>query len=276
MASIPLGWLTLHTVASFHYANLFYALDAGGGEAGGLDFPGTPEPGPWDFLYFSFVIGMTAQVSDVAVRTTPLRRAALAHGVAAFFYNAVILALAVNAAISQAGEAPNALSSAGELAKVCSTSREHGIRMAKGIDYRQLMHRAFRQVMAEVLAQVARDGLPGKHHFFITFDTTHPGVDMPAHLRARYPKEMMIVLQEWFEDLAVMKDRFSITLSFGSMPESLVVPFDAVKTFVDPSVEIGFKFEEAARDESRARRTRRRAPRRPRRARRATAARARS
>ena len=117
--------------------------------------------------------------------------------------------------------------------------------MAKGINYRQLMHRAFRQVMAEVLAQVAREGLPGQHHFFITFDTTHPGVDMPAHLRARYPKEMMIVLQEWFEDLAVMKDRFSITLSFGNVPESLVVPFDAVKTFVDPSVEIGFKFEEA-------------------------------
>jgi hypothetical protein len=122
--------------------------------------------------------------------------------------------------------------------------------MAKGIDYRQLMHRAFRQVMAEVLAQVAREGLPGKHHFFITFDTTHPGVDMPAHLRARYPREMMIVLQEWFEDLAVMKDRFSITLSFGNVPESLVVPFDAVKTFVDPSVEIGFKFEEAAGEES--------------------------
>ena len=59
--------------------------------------------------------------------------------------------------------------------------------MAKGINYRQLMHKAFRQVMAEVLAQVARDGLPGQHHFFITFDTTHPGVDMPGHLRARYP-----------------------------------------------------------------------------------------
>ena len=117
--------------------------------------------------------------------------------------------------------------------------------MAKGINYRQLMHRAFRQVMAEVLTQVARDGLPGQHHFFITFDTTHPGVDMPAHLRARYPKEMMIVLQEWFEDLAVMKDRFSVTLSFGNVPEPIVVPFDAVKTFVDPSVEIGFKFEEA-------------------------------
>lgn len=112
VASLPLGWMTLHTVMSFHYANLFYAPrrgavdDAATGSAmpsGGLDFPGTPEPGPWDFLYFSFVIGMTAQVSDVAVRTTRMRRAALAHGVVAFFYNAVILALAVNAAIAGAG-----------------------------------------------------------------------------------------------------------------------------------------------------------------------------
>jgi uncharacterized membrane protein len=103
VASIPLGWLMLHTLAAFHYANLFYAPAPEGGEAGGLDFPGTPEPGLWDFLYFSFVIGMTAQVSDVAVRTTPLRRTALAHGVASFFYNTVILALAVNAAIAYAG-----------------------------------------------------------------------------------------------------------------------------------------------------------------------------
>lgn len=108
IASLPLGWMTLHTVMSFHYANLFYAprRDAAGGSdaaAGGLDFPGTPAPGPWDFLYFSFVIGMTAQVSDVAVRTTAMRRAALGHGVVAFFYNAVILALAVNAAIAGAG-----------------------------------------------------------------------------------------------------------------------------------------------------------------------------
>ncbi len=117
--------------------------------------------------------------------------------------------------------------------------------MAKGINYRQLMHRAFRQVMAEVLTQVARDGLPGKHHFFITFDTNHPGVDMSPALRARYPQEMTIVLQDWFADLAVMKDRFSVTLNFGNVPELIVVPFDAVKTFVDPSVEIGFKFEEA-------------------------------
>jgi uncharacterized membrane protein len=102
VASVPLGWLTLHTLAAFHYANLFYAPRSGGA-AGGLDFPGTGEPGPWDFLYFAFVIGMTAQVSDVAVRTTPMRRATLAHGIGSFFYNAVILALAVNAAIAYAG-----------------------------------------------------------------------------------------------------------------------------------------------------------------------------
>jgi hypothetical protein len=115
--------------------------------------------------------------------------------------------------------------------------------MAKGINYGQLTQKAFRQVMADVLAQVAREGLPGKHHFFITFDTTHPGVDMDPALKARYPKEMMIVLQDWFRDLAVMKDRFSVTLNFGDVPEPLVIPLEAVKTFVDPSVEFGFRFD---------------------------------
>lgn len=115
--------------------------------------------------------------------------------------------------------------------------------MPKAINYGQLMHKALRQLMAEVLAQVARDGLPGKHHFFITFDTAHPGVDMDQGLRARYPKEMTIVLQEWFADLAVMKDRFSVTLNFGNVPEPIVVPFEAIKTFVDPSVEFGLRFD---------------------------------
>jgi hypothetical protein len=115
--------------------------------------------------------------------------------------------------------------------------------MAKGINYGQLMHKALRQLMAEVLSQVARSGLPGKHHFFITFDTTHPGVDMDASLQARYPKEMTIVIQEWFRDLAVMKDRFTVTLNFGNVPEPIVVPFDAIKTFVDPSVEFGLRFD---------------------------------
>jgi uncharacterized protein len=115
--------------------------------------------------------------------------------------------------------------------------------MPKAINYGQLMHKALRQLMAEVLSQVAREGLPGKHHFFITFDTTHPGVDMNGTLKARYPKEMTIVLQDWFADLAVMKDRFSVTLNFGNVPEPIVVPFEAIKTFVDPSVEFGLRFD---------------------------------
>ena len=115
--------------------------------------------------------------------------------------------------------------------------------MAKAINYGQLTHKAFRGLIAEVLTLVAREGLPGKHYFFITFDTTHPGVDMAALLRARYPSEMTIVLQEWFRDLAVMKDRFTVTLNFGDVPEPIVVPFEAIKTFVDPSVEFGVRFD---------------------------------
>ncbi len=115
--------------------------------------------------------------------------------------------------------------------------------MAKSINYGQLMHKALRGLMAEVLAQVARDGLPGEHHFFITFDTTHPGVDMATSLRERYPGEMTVVLQNQFDDLAVMKDRFSVTLSFGNVPYPIVIPFDAIKTFADPSVNFGLKFD---------------------------------
>ncbi len=97
-AGIPLGWLTTHTLAAFHYANLYYAPQAGG-VAGGLDFPGDePEdPGPWDFVYFAFVIGMTAQVSDVQVTSDTLRRTVLAHSVLSFFYYTVIVGLAVSA-----------------------------------------------------------------------------------------------------------------------------------------------------------------------------------
>jgi uncharacterized membrane protein len=103
VAGVPLGWLTLHTVAAFHYAHLYYARGPDGGDAGGLAFPGTAEPGPWDFLYLAFAIGMCAQVSDVVVRTTRLRRTVLAHGIASFFYNTVILALVVNAVLAFAG-----------------------------------------------------------------------------------------------------------------------------------------------------------------------------
>lgn len=105
-ASVPLGWLMVHTIAAFHYARLFYSNEQDDGEqvdgevAGGLDFPGTDAPAAWDFLYHAFVIGMAAQVSDVQVTSTAMRRTALAHGIAAFFYNTVLVALAVNFAVS--------------------------------------------------------------------------------------------------------------------------------------------------------------------------------
>lgn len=121
--------------------------------------------------------------------------------------------------------------------------------MTKTINYGQLMHKAALSMLADVLSQVAREGLPGKHHFYITFDTTHPGVDMSPSLRGRYPKEMMIVMQEWFQDLAVMKDRFTVTLNFGDVPEAIVVPFDALKSFIDPSVEFGLSFRPKAEGE---------------------------
>jgi uncharacterized membrane protein len=101
--SVPLGWLTLHTVAAYHYGHLYYmraGQDGSDRDAAGLSFPETVEPTTWDFLYFSFVIGMTAQVSDVQVLTTPMRRLVMAHGIVAFLYNTVLLALAVNIAVS--------------------------------------------------------------------------------------------------------------------------------------------------------------------------------
>jgi uncharacterized membrane protein len=102
VAAVPLGWLTLHTLYAFHYARLFYARTGGDKEARGLDFPGTEAPGPWDFLYFSFVVGMTAQVSDVVVSSGGMRRSVLAHGALSFFYNTVIVALTVNAVVALA------------------------------------------------------------------------------------------------------------------------------------------------------------------------------
>jgi hypothetical protein len=111
------------------------------------------------------------------------------------------------------------------------------------LNYGQLMQKAMRRMMAEVLSEVADNGLPGKHHFYISFETGHPGVDIPDWLRERYPDEMTIVLQDWFDDLAVAPDRFSVTLNFSNEPQTLVIPFGAVRTFVDPSVRFGLKFD---------------------------------
>lgn len=121
--------------------------------------------------------------------------------------------------------------------------------MRGGLDYGNLMHRAMRGLIRDVMAQVADRGLPGAHHFFITLNTRHPGVAMADWLRSRYPDEITIVIQHWYDHLEVDPDGFAITLNFGNQPEPLYVPFDAISTFVDPSVEFGLKFETQIDDE---------------------------
>jgi uncharacterized membrane protein len=102
-AAAPLGWTVMHVLMAQHYAHAYYTRGVGGKDVGGLNFPGTKEPSLADFWYFSFGIGMTAQVSDVTVGTPALRRWVLGHSVGAFFYNTGILALAVNAGVALAG-----------------------------------------------------------------------------------------------------------------------------------------------------------------------------
>ncbi len=115
--------------------------------------------------------------------------------------------------------------------------------MTDSINYGRLMHDAMRELLARVLQDVVEGGLPGEHHFFITFETQADGVDIPGWLREKYPKEMTIVMQEWFENLKVDDDGFSVTLNFGDEEVTMAIPFDAILTFVDPSVEFGLRFE---------------------------------
>ena len=111
------------------------------------------------------------------------------------------------------------------------------------IDYGNLMHRAMRSLIQNVLIKVAAEGLPGDHHFFITFDTMHPDVEIADWLSDRYPGDMTVVVQHWFDNLVVTDEGFTITLNFGDNPETLYIPYDAIQTFVDPSVEFGLRFE---------------------------------
>ncbi|MGK7652805.1 SspB family protein [Roseovarius sp. B08] len=123
--------------------------------------------------------------------------------------------------------------------------------MPHSIDYGKLMHRAMRGLIQEVLCGVRDNGLPGAHHFFITFETTHPDAELANWLRERYPNEMTVVMQHWFDNLEVTDEGFTVTLNFGDSPETLYIPYDAIQTFVDPSVEFGLRFEsqEEAEDE---------------------------
>ncbi len=124
--------------------------------------------------------------------------------------------------------------------------------MTRTIDYGNLMHRAMRSLIQEVLKDIEANGLPGEHHFFITFDTHHPDVRIADWLVDRYPGEMTVVMQHWYENLEVGEDGFSVTLNFGDSAEPLYIPYDAIKTFVDPSVEFGLRFETQEDDDDEA------------------------
>ncbi len=121
--------------------------------------------------------------------------------------------------------------------------------MSGTIDYGNLMHRAMRSLIQAVLTDVQKDGLPGEHHFFITFDTLHPDVEIAEWLSDRYPGEMTVVMQHWYDNLTVTDDGFAVTLNFGDSPEPLYIPYNAIKTFVDPSVEFGLRFETQEEDD---------------------------
>jgi uncharacterized protein len=111
------------------------------------------------------------------------------------------------------------------------------------IRYDVLARDALRGVLRRVLSDAAAHGLPGEHHFFITFLSKAEGVKISPRLLAQYPEEMTIILQHQFWDLVVTDDRFEVGLSFGGIPERLVVPFHAIKNFYDPSVQFGLTFE---------------------------------
>ena len=109
--------------------------------------------------------------------------------------------------------------------------------------YDEMVEEALRGVVRKALAEAAEKGLPGAHHFYITFETEHPEVSIADHLKSRYPEEMTIVLQHQFWGLEVEESRFSVTLSFNDRHERLTVPFEAVTAFADPAVKFGLRFE---------------------------------
>ncbi len=116
----------------------------------------------------------------------------------------------------------------------------------EGLQYETMMESALRGVMRQALVYAAERGLPGNHHFYITFRTEHPGVEIPATLHQKYPREMTIVLQYQYWRLGVSDEGFEVTLSFDAKQERLVIPFAAVTAFVDPSVQFGLQFPSAA------------------------------
>jgi hypothetical protein len=117
--------------------------------------------------------------------------------------------------------------------------------MNDGLHYPQLIDNAMRGVVRDILKRVSVTGLPGDHHFYVSFSTIFPGVKISETLKSKYPKEITIVLQHQFWDFKVEENQFQATLSFSGVPEKLVVPYAALTAFADPSVKFGLQFQPA-------------------------------
>ncbi len=118
------------------------------------------------------------------------------------------------------------------------------------LNYPALIDTAMRGMVRDLMRRVQSDGLPGEHHFYISYDTQHPGVRMSEQLRAKYPKDITIVMQHQFWDFKVEDAQFHVTLSFGGAPEKLTVPFAALTAFADPSIKFGLQFQVAPSENS--------------------------
>ena len=121
--------------------------------------------------------------------------------------------------------------------------------MSKTLNYTIMMQDALRTLVKNVLKKIEIEGLPGDHHFYITFDTKHPAVKLADWLKEKHPDEITIVIQNWFDGLTVTDNNFSIILNFGDQLEEMTIPFQSIISFVDPSVEFGLKFENIKNEE---------------------------
>ena len=118
------------------------------------------------------------------------------------------------------------------------------------IDYETRIQASLRLAIRQILLDVAKDGLPGNHHFYISFNSTYPGVKMSPWLMEQYPKEMTIVIQNWFSDLKVREKDFAIILNFNNKPEKMNIPWNSILNFSDPSVNFSLQFEVSGDDTS--------------------------
>jgi hypothetical protein len=115
--------------------------------------------------------------------------------------------------------------------------------MTNIIDYKMIMHSASLGAIKHILLDVSKNGLPGEHHFYITFDMENAGVETSSSVKEQYPDEMTIVIQNWYDGFVVTEEEFCITLNFGNIRETMKIPFSSIKSFVDPSVEFGLSFD---------------------------------